>query len=300
MSKHTLLLGAHMSISGGFDQAIYRGELIGCTAIQIFTKSNRQWNAKPITKSDIQLFRDAWEKSSIKNIVAHASYLINIATPEKATRDKSVSALIQELERCHMLGIPGLILHPGTRGKAPEQESLDQVALMLDEALSQTPHSTEIYLEIMAGQGSSVCTSLENLAYIIKKTTHKKRLGVCIDTCHAFAAGYDLRTSISYEKFWKSFDDLIGFSYLKTIHLNDSKKELGSRVDRHEEIGEGKLGVETFKLIMNDSRLRDVPKILETPNIENYLKTMQILVSLIARENKKNLTICVADGIKTE
>ena len=283
MSKHPLLLGAHMSVAGGFEQAIFRGESIGCTAIQIFTKSNRQWKASPITDEQAILFKKTVQNSSIHYVVAHASYLINSAAPDPEIHKKSVGALAQELQRCELLGIPYLILHPGSAGKSDQKLALAQIAQSLDDVFDEIPGSTMILLENMAGQGSSTCSTFESLATVRHLTHHKKRVGICFDTCHAFAAGYDLRTELSYEKIWQEFDKIIGLEHLKTMHINDSKKELGSKVDRHEEIGHGALGLESFRLLFNDSRFFSIPKILETPKdtLEDYAKNMQLLKSLI-------------------
>lgn len=299
MPKQPLLLGAHMSIAGGFEQALFRGESIGCTAIQIFTKSNRQWRANPITQEQATLFKETAEKSSIQWIMTHASYLINIAAPDPEIHKKSIAALAQELQRCELLGIPYLILHPGSAGKGDQKAALAQIAQSLDDVFNEIPGSTMILLENMAGQGSSTCSTFESLAAVRQLAHHKKRLGFCFDTCHAFAAGYDLRTEASYEKTWKEFDEIIGIEHLKAMHINDSKKELGSKVDRHEEIGHGALGLESFRLLFNDPRFFSIPKILETPKdtLEDYAKNMLLLRRLISR---KTAMILDLDGDKQE
>ncbi len=301
-SKHTLLLGAHVSIAGGLEKAIHRGESIGCTAIQIFTKSNRQWASSPITDDAADEFKSTLKNSIIESVVVHASYLINIASADNATRAKSSAALLDELKRCHVLGIPTLVLHPGSGGTAPAADSLASITQTLDEVFDRAPGNTKIALEIMAGQGSSMCRTFEEIAQIFDLSSHKKRLGVCFDTCHAFAAGYDFRTPITYEKMWNLFDKTIGLNRLTVIHINDSKKDLGSRVDRHEELGHGKLGTEPFKLLVNDKRFFDVPKILETPqdDLTHYLKNMQLLEKLISPKNRTSLIIKVADGVSTD
>jgi len=291
MKKNQLLLGAHISVAQGLEKAFERGESIGCTAMQIFTKSNRQWKAKEITPEQADLFCATAKKSSIVSTMVHASYLINIASSDESTHLKSTSALIEELERCDKLKIPFLVLHPGTKGELDEKKGLDYVVENLEKAFAATSTHTMVLLEIMAGQGSSVCYSFDQLAYILKKNKYKSRLGICFDTCHAFAAGYDFRTQDTYKAMWKEFNETIGLEHLKAIHLNDSKKDLGSRVDRHEEIGKGKLGLEAFRFIMNDEKLFNVPKILETPqdDLADYAKNMAILIDLISIETKLKL-----------
>jgi len=289
--KKELLLGAHMSIAGGVQNAIIRGQDIGCTAIQVFTKSNRQWHAKPLAQKDIELFKETWKNSDIASVSAHASYLINIGSPNKEVAKKSVAALIKEIERCAALGITYLTLHPGARLKDPKDECLNRIAENLDTALSHTPSSVTVSLETMAGQGSNVCDTFQDIAHIMQKSSHTRRISVTLDTCHLYAAGYDITTKKSYESVLQEFDKTIGIHKIKIIHINDSKRELESHVDRHEEIGKGKLGLESFKLLMNDPRFFDVPKILETPKIENYKKNMDILKSLLSEQNKKLLQV---------
>lgn len=291
--NHRLLLGAHMSIAGGLQKAIERGASINCTTIQIFTKSNRQWRAKPITPENAQLFKQKAKEFNIEPIVAHATYLINIGSPNDEVRNKSIEALAIELDRCHQLNIPYLILHPGSCGKITEQQCLDRVINALDSIFKQAKNNTMILLETMAGQGSSICYTFEHLAYIINNSKHKKKLGICFDTCHTFVAGYDFRDKKSYESMWEQLDKIVGLEKLKVIHLNDSKKELGSRVDRHEEIGQGKLGLEPFRLLFNDPRFFDIPKILETPRDElaDYARNMATIQTLLNKETKKILGI---------
>jgi len=281
-----LLLGAHMSIAGGLQNAIARGQEIGCTAIQIFTKSNRQWHAKPLTIEDIDLFKAAWQKSSIQSVVAHASYLINIGSPKKDIAQKSIQALITEIERCSVLGIVYLTLHPGARLASKKEGCLERIAQNLDIIFDQTPTNVNVSLETMAGQGSNVCDSFEDIAFIIKKSKQKKRISVTFDTCHIYAAGYDIANKKKYKETFQQFDAIIGLKKLKVIHINNSKRELASHVDRHEEIDGGKIDLEFFRLLMNDSRFFDTPKILETPEIGNYKKNMNLLESLLNPKNK--------------
>lgn len=289
--KYTLLLGAHMSIAGGLEQAIIRGESIGCSAIQLFTKSNRQWKAKELSQNNIDLFKQTVRESSIKkeHIVAHATYLINLGSTDADINKKSIAALKEEIERCNALHIPYLVLHPGSSQTTDVAKVLDTIAENLDAVFQSTPGNTMILLETMAGQGTSVCYKLEHLAYIYKKSAFKNRLGVCLDTCHIFAAGYDFRTQETYDAFWTAFDQIVGIDVLKIMHINDSKKELGSRVDRHENIGNGKIGLAGFELLFNDERFFTIPKILETPkdSIEEDIRNMNVIKKLLSQETRE-------------
>ncbi|HBS48337.1 TPA: deoxyribonuclease IV [Candidatus Dependentiae bacterium] len=279
-----ILLGAHVSITGGFDKAILRGEEIGCTAIQIFLKSSRTWHAKKLTLQEIESFKAAQKNSSIKIVVAHCSYLINIASSSNDTEQKSVKALKQELEICNELGVPYLVLHPGSHLKAGEDVGIEKIAKNLDAVLENCDGKTMILLEIMAGQGTNIGYKFEQLKQIRHLCKHKNKVGICFDTCHAFSAGYDISTPKSYEKVWEEFDKILGLKNLKAIHLNDSKSPCGSKVDRHENIGNGTIPLKTFELIMNDKRFSDIPKILETPETssgDNYPKEIKLLKSLI-------------------
>jgi deoxyribonuclease-4 len=289
---HTLLFGAHMSIAGKIYESIERGESINCTAIQIFTKSNRQWYAKPLQEEDVQTFKDAWKKSSIESIVVHASYLLNIGSTNHESEKKSLEALEIEFKRCSDLGVPYLVLHPGSYTSGDEQECIKKISRNLDHVLSNNPEGM-VLLETMAGQGSQIGYTFEQLAQIIKLAKHKRRIGVCFDTCHAFAAGYDFTTEKTYKEMWKHFDKTIGIHKLKAMHINDSHKDLGSRVDRHADIGKGKIGLEAFELIFNDPALFDVPKILETPRTElsDYRKNMDLLEKLLNKKTRSQLRV---------
>lgn len=287
--KHIRLLGAHMSTAGGFDKAIIRGQSIGCTAIQIFTKSNRQWKAKPISAQEQELFKKAATTAKISSLLAHATYLINIGSAQEETLAKSRTLLTSELERCDQLGIPYLVLHPGSYGTGSEQECIATLVTSINLVFEGYTGNTMLLLENMAGQGSSICYSFEQLAHVRSKIKHAHKVGICIDTCHAFAAGYDLRTSKTYKAVWDEFDQTIGLSNLKALHINDSKKPLGSRVDRHADIGQGAIGLEGFRLLFNDSRFFDIPKILETPCesdnqeevLRRYAHNMEIIKNLV-------------------
>lgn len=289
MSHHTLLLGAHMSIAKGLDNAILAGESIGCTAIQIFTHSNRQWAIPKISDAAAKEFIATAQKSTIRSIVIHASYLLNIGSPNAATRKRSIQALIQELERCQQLEIPYLIVHPGARLTSTEDECIAHIADALDEVFEYVSGSSMILLENMAGQGSVIGATFEQLAEIYKKVRHKKRIGYCFDTCHALAAGYDFSTPEKYTALWKQFDAILGLEKLRAFHFNDSKKPLGSHVDRHEHIGQGQLGLEPFRLILNDPRFFNIPKILETPKDETLsddIRNMATLKKLLSPTTK--------------
>ncbi len=291
--KKRLELGAHMSIAGTMSHAFDRAESIGCTTMQIFTKSNRQWYAKPISDADALEFKARAQYSSVYPVATHASYLINIGAENPDIEKKSIESLKIELQRCEQLAIPYLVLHPGTAGSQKAEDCLAKIAQNLTTVLTQNVGTTIICIENMAGHGSSVGHSFEQLAFIRDNVTPKNRIGFCFDTCHAFAAGYDLRNNLTYEAVWQQFDTIIGFDHLKVIHLNDSKKDLGCNVDRHENIGKGKLGLETFRLLMNDERLFDIAKILEIPDdtLEGYAQNMTVLKELLSEQTKKALNI---------
>jgi deoxyribonuclease-4 len=259
-------LGAHMSIAGGMDKSVARGSSIGCETIQIFTKSNRQWRAKPLEAEEVARFQEARAASGIDPIFAHAAYLINLASPDDDAWDKSLESFIMEVGRCATLKLPFIVVHPGAHGGAGEDTGLSRITRALDECF--TRHKDEqvtVLLEITAGQGSSVGYKFEHLAGIMERCLYPERLGICFDTCHAFAAGYDLRTPEGYEQTIASLDRLIGLEHLKAIHLNDSLGDLGSHLDRHVHIGMGNLGLEAFRLLLNDPRLKRLPMVLETP-----------------------------------
>jgi deoxyribonuclease-4 len=289
--KQPLLYGAHMSIAGGFEQAIYRGESLGCTAIQFFTKSNRQWLAPKIKQEEAVLFKKVWDNSSIRAVVAHAAYLINIASPDAELSKKSQHALAIEIERCHQLNIPTLVLHPGSAKEGTPSEIAARIANNLDNVLAEAPDTVTVALETMAGQGGTYCYKFEQLAAILEKSKFGDRLSVCFDTCHVFTAGYDLRTEEGYYKTWEQFTQTLGLDRLKVIHLNDSKKGLGSRIDRHTHIGDGSLGLKPFELLFNDERFFKIPKILETPkdSPEDDPRNMAILAGLVSEQTYQKL-----------
>src|SRR5262245_20151837 len=260
------LLGAHMSIAGGVGNALLLGKKVDCDAIQIFTKSSRQWASKPYTKEEIELFRINRKETGITTIVAHDSYLLNLGSPDDALRKRSIEAFIDELERCEILGVSNLIAHPGAHVGSGEAEGIKTIARSVDEVHKACPgYTTRITLEITAGQGSNLGYRFEQIANMIDATYESDRLRVCFDTEHAFAAGYDLRTRDGYERTFAEFDEKIGIELLAAFHLNDSKKEFHSRVDRHEHIGKGFIGIEGFRFLMNDQRFWGLPMCLETP-----------------------------------
>ena len=283
MKKDRVLLGAHISIAGGVDKALLRGSKIGCSTIQIFTKNNNRWKANPLLKDNIKRFIALSEKTKINRIFAHTSYLINLSSPNKTMFRKSYKSFFEEIERCEILQIPYIVVHPGsTLGKSLEA-GIDTISEAFNKILSEKKDTdVMICIETTAGQGSSIGFRFEHIAEILEKTDN--RIGVCIDTCHIFAAGYDFRDKKSYNKTFKKFNEIIGFKNLKVIHINDSKRELGSRIDRHEHIGEGYIGIKAFELLMNDAKLRGIPKILETPkgpDMKEDIVNMNKLIGLI-------------------
>jgi deoxyribonuclease-4 len=260
------LLGAHMSIAGGYYKAVEEARRCGCDVVQLFTKNNSQWRARPITEEEAAQFGAALSEHKITHPISHASYLINLASPDEALRTKSIEGMVVELARAQQLGIPFVIVHPGAHTTACEEEGIALVAASIDEIHRRLPRARPlITLELTAGQGTCLGCKLEQLAEIVKQSKKPEKLRICVDTCHAFAAGYDLRDRRKYLAFWRQFDDLLGMDRLVAIHLNDSKRELGSRVDRHEHIGRGQLGAEGFRHVLRDKRLRHVPMYLETP-----------------------------------
>ncbi len=261
-------IGAHVSAAGGVENAPINADKIGATAFALFTKNQRQWRAKPLTEKNIRAFKKNCSDVGFtaEQILPHDSYLINLGHPEKEGLEKSRSAFFDEFERCHQLGLTMLNFHPGSHlGKISESESLSRIAESINLAIDRTPGVVSV-IENTAGQGTNLGYRFEHLAEIIDQVKDKSRVGVCLDTCHSFAAGYDLKTAQGYKKSIDTFDRIVGLAYLKGMHLNDSKKGLGSRVDRHESIGEGELGEKPFGFIMQDSRLDGIPMVLETPN----------------------------------
>jgi deoxyribonuclease-4 len=259
-------LGAHMSISGGIEKAVVRGQEVGCEALQIFTKNSNQWKAKPLTATEVTAFRDACQAASIAPVIAHSAYLINLAAPDEALYEKSIQACLDELQRCERLGIPHLVVHPGAHmgtGKAP---GLKRIAAAIDRTHGESPTlQATMALEVTAGQGTALAYKFEHFAAILEQVDEPDRLGFCLDTCHLLAAGYDFRTRQGYDRMMDAWDELVGIERIRAIHLNDSKKDLGSRVDRHEHIGQGYIGTRGFEFVLNDRRISHLPMVLETP-----------------------------------
>jgi len=255
-----------MSIAGGVHNAFAAAEKHDCDTIQIFVKSSNQWKAKPFKPTDLQKYHDEQKRTGIEPVIAHAAYLINLASPDKELLEKSRRAFLVEMDRCEKLDIRHLVIHPGSHMQKGEQIGIDTVAESLNWLLERTPdHRVNITLEITAGQGTNLGYKFEHLAEMIEKSGNPNKLAVCFDTCHAFAAGYDISNKKSYNQTWSEFERIIGIEKLAVIHLNDTKKGLGSKIDRHEHIGQGELGVKAFEMIMHDRRFRKIPKILETP-----------------------------------
>jgi deoxyribonuclease-4 len=291
-------VGAHVSAGGGVENAPLNAMEIGAKAFALFTKNQRQWRAKPLGEESIEAFKANLAKSGItlKHVLPHDSYLINLGHPEKEKLEKSREAFIDELERCEQLGLEMLNFHPGSHlvkipKKDPEYEKkleaaeracLDVIAESMNRAIEATPDSTvKLVIENTAGQGSNLGYRFEHLAYLIDRVEAKERVGVCLDTCHTFTAGYDLRTPEAYEATMKAFDEIVGFEYLSGMHLNDSKPPLGSRVDRHHSLGMGEIGWEAFRLIMNDPRTDDIPLVLETIDESLWPEEIRALYALI-------------------
>lgn len=276
-------VGAHVSASGGVYNAPINASKIKAKAFALFTKNQRQWAAKELDSKTIDKWFDELEKSGIqtKHILPHDSYLINLGHPEEEKRQKSLDSFIHELQRCEILSLDRLNFHPGSHlKKISEEECLDRIALSMNQAIDATS-DVKLVIENTAGQGSNLGYKFEHLAYIIDKIEDKSRVGICIDTCHMFTAGYDIRTKEAYDKTWNEFDEVVGRNYLMGMHINDSKPDLGSRVDRHDSLGIGKIGWDAFKFIMNDDRMNDIPLILETINEDIWEEEIEALYNLV-------------------
>lgn len=276
-------IGAHVSASGGIGNAVLAAEMIGANAFALFTRNQRAWVSKPLAAEEIYAFNELIKERgfSPKHILPHDSYLINLGCPDEENLLKSRAAFLDEMSRCQQLGLPLLNFHPGSHlNKISEEACLDQIAQEINTALEKTEGVTAV-IENTAGQGSNLGFKFSQIARIISGVNDNSRIGVCIDTCHAFAAGYDLSTEMGYQFTWDEFDNEIGAQYLKAIHLNDSKKGVGSRVDRHETLGNGCIGKEFFERFMKDQRFNDMPIILETPEPMiwaqeiNWLRSME-------------------------
>ncbi len=276
-------IGAHVSITGGVENAPYNAREIGAKAFALFTKNQRRWTAKDLEEKNILEFKRRIEEIGIepKYILPHDSYLINLGNADDEKRNQSFEAFVDEMKRCNELGLLYLNMHPGSHLKEiSEEQSMDLIIDCINKAHELVPN-VNVVLEITAGQGSNLGYTFEHLAYIINGTIDKNRIGVCLDTCHMFAAGYDIRTKDSYTKTMNSFEEIVGFKYLKGVHLNDSMVPLASKKDRHESIGKGELGLEFFELLMNDERFDDIPIVLETIDETIWKNEIEYLYSLI-------------------
>jgi deoxyribonuclease-4 len=274
-------VGAHTSASGGVYNAITNAQKIGAKAFALFTKNQRRWDAKPLDTKTIDKFKKMLDESGIlpKHILPHDSYLINLGHPDEQKLIKSRMAFIDELERCDQLGLDRLNFHPGSHLKEiSEDECIDLIAESINIALDKT-QNVKAVIENTAGQGSNLGYTFEQLAQIIEKVEDKSRVGICIDTCHLFVSGYDIRTRETYDKTWNEFGDVVGFEYLSGMHINDSKPPLGSKKDRHHSLGEGEIGLDAFRFIMNDERMDDIPLILETVDDTIWDKEIELLYS---------------------
>ena len=293
-------VGAHVSASGGVENAPLNAMAIGAKAFALFTKNQRQWKAKPLTQKSIEAFKENLAQSGIspKHVLPHDSYLINLGHPDPEKLQQSREAFIDELERCDQLGLELLNFHPGSHlvklsKKDPdyhdklmeaELHCLDVIAESMNIAIRATEGSkVKLVIENTAGQGTNLGYKFEHLAYLIDKVEDKSRVGVCIDTCHTFTAGYDLRTKEAYEQTMSEFDRVVGFEYLRGMHLNDSKPPLGSRVDRHHNLGMGEIGWDCFEFIMNDPRMEDIPLVLETIDESLWPKEIEALYALMQK-----------------
>jgi len=271
-------LGAHMSIAGGLYRACERGREAGCDTIQIFVKNQRQWRAGRLEPRDVADFRAARQTHGIRTAFAHDTYLINMASGDAAMWKKSVDAFVDELGRCEALGLASLVTHPGSPCEEPEAVGIRQMAKGLNAALRRTKgYATRILLETTAGQGACVGWRFEHMRAILDRVREPERIGYCLDTCHVFAAGYDIRTREGYAATMDAFDRELGLRKIEAFHVNDSRQGLGSRVDRHEHIGKGAIGLEAFRCLMRDSRFKDVPKVIETPK-ENDMDPVNLKI----------------------
>lgn len=275
------LLGAHMSVAGGLDQALYRGRTAGCDVIQIFSKNSNQWKAKPLTVEDISNFKKARLETGVFPAMVHSSYLINLCSDKEEEWKKSVEALHIEMERVEALEMPYLVLHPGSHLGAGEAVGISRAAEALNLLFQRTARfKMQILMELTAGQGSCIGSRFEEVGAIFDRIKAPERIGVCFDTCHVFAAGYDLRTETHYQETMDALDRAVGLGQVRAFHLNDCKKDLGCRVDRHDHIGQGKMGTAPFSFLMNDPRFFGLPMVLETPKGKELKEDIQNLAVL--------------------
>ncbi|MBT4594970.1 deoxyribonuclease IV [bacterium] len=276
------LLGAHISITGGINIAIEKAKSIGCTAIQIFTSNPRSWNKKLFSEDEKKLFTQSCEQSGIREVVAHSSYLLNIASTDKLIQTRSKNFLQYELERCESLSINTVVVHPGSKKETADKQAFAAAANAINYALEKNHGKTSIAIETMAGQGSQIGARFEELKEIYERIENKSRVVFCMDTAHIHASGYSIGTKETFNKVLKQFDKILSLNKLKIIHMNDSKTACGSKSDRHEKIGQGTIGLEAFDAIMNNKLLEKIPKILETPvhSLQEYGEELKLLRSL--------------------
>lgn len=280
-----VMLGAHVSIAGGLNNACLNAKATSSNAIQIFTKNQLQWHAKELDQNEVEKFKNCIAEKKIKT-VSHLSYLVNLGSTDELVLKNSIDCFIDEIKRCHRLNINLIVFHPGSNKFLPERKTIKRISDNLNYIISSTSSFSEIMLviETTSGQGSQIGSKIEQIAKIINLVEYKNRIGVCIDTCHIFAAGYDIIQKEGYDKFLSLFNDVIGLNRLKVIHLNDSLKPLGSNVDRHASIGRGYIGLDAFRLIINDKRLKDVLFIVETPGGNSEHKSdIELLRSLLVK-----------------
>jgi deoxyribonuclease-4 len=291
MATQKILLGAHMSIGGGVHRAIERSCSIACNAMQIFVKNNMQWFARPLDRAEIKAFIEHTQRCELESVFAHANYLINLATTNPQFHANSLRALAEELTRADQLELPFLVMHPGAHMGAGEEAGLQRIIDSIDALHTVLPKTkTRIALETTAGQGSCLGASFEQLAHIIENVREPERLCVCLDTAHVFEAGYDIETEAGTREMFDQFDRIIGLKHLAALHLNDSKTARASRVDRHEHIGKGKIGLPAFRFIMRDRRFRKIPKVLETPKGKELLEDVENMKTLRALAEEKPST----------
>lgn len=284
MKSEMKYVGAHVSVAGGVENAPLEAQVIGAKSFALFTGSSNRWVSKAISPKQAELFAQRCLDAGFepKHILPHDNFLINLGSPDEEKLQKSRKSFLDEMRRCEQLGLKMLNFHPGSHvNECTPEECLDRIAESLNMTLDKTSGVTAV-IENTAGQGSNLGFSFAQIAHIIDKVEDKSRVGVCIDTCHAYSAGYDLRSEEGYEQTWKEFDEIIGKEYLKALHLNDDKKPLGSRIDRHESIGKGTLGLEFFRRLMNDPRFDDMPLILETPDDTLWPEEIELLYGLVS------------------
>jgi deoxyribonuclease IV len=283
----SILLGAHMSIAGGVHCAVERAASIGCTTMQMFVKNNNQWRGKELAAEDTATYKKLLRESSIGPVVVHDTYLINLCATDKNILQKSRDALKDELDRCEVLDVEYLNFHPGSHMGAGEKDGIQRIAESLNLIHERTArHRVKSVIETTAGQGTAIGYRFEHLRRIIDLVEQPERMAVCVDTCHIFAAGYDIVTETGYEQTFREFDSVVGFERLVAFHVNDAKREQGSRIDRHEHIGKGTIGKAGFRLLMNDDRFKTIPKILETPKgpeMKEDVKNMKVLRALVEK-----------------